>query len=490
MLMKNLSPRAGLRPLPWLAMFGALAVAGCDSDRIVAVADPARLTPDAIDAASTTGLVNGALRQFVGGYSGFGDDSFVAASGLITDELYFGDTFTTRFAVDSRNLQAPVLGNIMDASYSRLHQARLNSRRAAAALAEFQPQNTAGRARMRAIEAYTYVTFSEGWCSAVPFSRVPDTGAIDPREIVDGAPLSTTQMGDTAVARFNEALQLNPGDNLARVGLGRALLNLGRYADAAAAVQAVPTTFVHHLEHSSNAGSQNNPLFSLMSNGRYGVSNDEGGTLASGAAKRPDLPATSADFQVNNGEGVPFRALMDPRVPWEGRRGPGQPVGCFTGSINCWRNNNVPNNDANIPLASGIEARLIEAEAALQAGRDEWLTILNSLRANAAAHTARLHPQQLQTFSATLAPLAMPGTAQAKRDLLFQERALWLFNTGHRQGDLRRLIRNYGLPQNQVFPSGPYFRGGNYGNDVAFPVPFNEQANPLFNPASCVTTQA
>jgi hypothetical protein len=41
-----------------------------------------------------------------------------------------------------------------------------------------------------------------------------------------------------------------------------------------------------------------------------------------------------------------------------------------------------PNRDADVPLADGIEARLIEAEAALKAGdAATWLAKLNGLRA-------------------------------------------------------------------------------------------------------------
>lgn len=45
-------------------------------------------------------------------------------------------------------------------------------------------------------------------------------------------------------------------------------------------------------------------------------------------------------------------------------------------------------------------------------------------------------------------------------------------------GDLRRLIRQYNLPANEVFPTGAWHKGGNYGPDVTIPVPFAEQNNP------------
>jgi hypothetical protein len=80
-------------------------------------------------------------------------------------------------------------------------------------------------------------------------------------------------------------------------------------------------------------------------------------------------------------------------------------------------------------------------------------------------------------------------TGDALVDTLFTERAYWLFLTGHRQGDLRRLVRNYGRPQDTVYPSGSYFGGqGSYGSDVNLPIPANEQTNPLFH--GCIDRRA
>ncbi len=489
----------------------ALPLVACDTDKLVEVEDPALRRPEDLNnSGAVPALVQGAFRQFVGGYSGFGDDAFLSASGVITDEFYFGDTFTTRDAADKRNLQPPVLGNITDAAFGRLEQARFNARRAFAVVDQFSTSQTAAadavsKAQLRTIEGYTYVTLAEGWCGAVPFSVVPDSGAIDPAAIQFGESLTFAQMNDTAVARFNEAVGLNAGNSLAKVGKGRALLNLGKYADAAAAVTSVSTLYVFKLEHSANTGNENNPMFSLSGNGRYGVSNLEGGLSVSGAALRPDFwpaevpPPTTAP----SAEGLAFRALADPRVPWAARAGKGT---CFSSSVFCWLNNNYPTLDSDVPLASGVEARLIEAEAALQAGDvTTMLSKLNDLRTRLVTLLSILYTDQKQTFpppgtggTPSLAQLTDPAAAgatdaekfTARRNLLFQERAFWLFNTGHRQGDLRRLIRNYGLPSNQVFPSGPHFRGGTYGNDVAYPVPFAEQNNPKFVPGACVTTAA
>ena len=130
-----------------------------------------------------------------------------------------------------------------------------------------------------------------------------------------------------------------------------------------------------------------------------------------------------------------------------------------------------------IVLASGIEARLVEAEAAYQASPDDtatvgtgWLGMLNSLRQN--------------QISPPLAPLADPGTRAAREDLIFRERAFWMFGTGHRHGDLRRLIRQYGRAQEAVFPTGVYRSGILYGTDVTFATTPDERNNP--NYAGCI----
>ena len=121
--------------------------------------------------------------------------------------------------------------------------------------------------------------------------------------------------------------------------------------------------------------------------------------------------------------------------------------------------------DDDVALASGIEARLIEAEANLNgAGGTNWLTVLNNLRATAG-----------------LGALTDPGTFAAQVDMLFDERARWLFGTSPRLGDLRRLVREYGRAEATVFPSGPFFKGGVYGSDMNFPIPFEELENPALD---------
>jgi hypothetical protein len=503
----NFSFRKGLRPLPRLLAVGAVALplAACDIDEILDAPDPARVTPEQVDnPQSVQFLVAGALRQFFGGYSGLGDDSFLSSSGNLTDELYHGDTFTTRQAVDQRDLQAPLAGNTSDAAYIRLQLARVASRRAAATVTRVFPDSANTFARMRAVEGMTYVTLAEGWCGNLPFGNVPETGPLDPSTVSSGPGFSTAATFDSAVVRFNDALARNPNDHLARVGKARALLGRGGDANIALAAQTVagvPDNFVFFVEHSSNQSTQYNPIASLQQGGRYGVSNLEGAD-SSGVAIPPHnfiaaTPAVNATARATapNAEGLNFRGANDPRVPW-----------FFAGAAFL---TTIPKHvdmrmevfDADVPVASGVEARLIQAEAALRTGDVAgYLGFMNALRANAASRIALLYPLARQRFSTTLAPLTDPGegaaTPAAARDarvrLLFRERAFWLFLTGHRQGDLRRMIRDYGYTQAQVFPSGPYYRtpGSVYGDDVAFPLPQREENNQQYVPSACIVEQA
>ena len=71
-------------------------------------------------------------------------------------------------------------------------------------------------------------------------------------------------------------------------------------------------------------------------------------------------------------------------------------------------------------------------------------------------------------------------------DLLFKERAYWLYLTAHRTGDQRRLVRQYGRSIASVYPSGPYFKGGSYGTDYVLPVSADERNNPNFQ--GCANT--
>jgi len=149
--------------------------------------------------------------------------------------------------------------------------------------------------------------------------------------------------------------------------------------------------------------------------------------------------------------------------------------------------------DAPVRLADGLEARLIHAEAALYANDGSWLTTLNDLRATCIGATPCAPVPGLTT--ASLPPLTDPGSANTRLDLLMKERAMWLYLTGHREADLRRLARIYHRDINTLWPRGrisaPAFPplmpvaavedGSQYGTDLVYGPDINEHIrNPLY----------
>jgi hypothetical protein len=419
----------------------ALSLAACNTDKILDVPDPEYPTDESLQQPQALPLlIRGAYGEFWRAYGGNGLDNlgFVPAVGLFTDEFLSSDTFNDRNKLDERIQQPASLGNPSDLAFERLQKARRAARDAAVAVTKERGPNDPDVATLLALEAYTYVALAEGFCGAVPISNV-ESG-----DFQNGTPLSTTELLDSAIVRFDRSLAAVPND-LARVGKGRALLDQGKYAEAAAAVNPVATNFSFLMEYSENTFQ--NSIWNLNnSNGRFTVSPGEGG-------------------------GIDFRNADDPRVPVfrEGDR-----VG-FDNSTPLFEQNTYPTRDADMPLATGTEARLIEAEAALKTNPATAISILNTLRSGVSG----------------LAPLTDPGTDAARQNLLFRERAFWMYATGHRLGDLRRLVSQYGRTENSVYPSGKYpgLEGGDYGNTVAFPVPFDEEQNPNFTRDQCDVTQ-
>jgi hypothetical protein len=129
-----------------------------------------------------------------------------------------------------------------------------------------------------------------------------------------------------------------------------------------------------------------------------------------------------------------------------------------------------PAREPPVAIATGVEARLIEAEAQLRAGNATGsLATLNALRVATGTGSGGV---------AGLAALPDAGTEAARVTQLFRERAFWMFGTGHRVGDLRRLIRQYNRVANTVFPTGSWRANAAYGGDVNFPIPQAEDNNP------------
>jgi hypothetical protein len=434
-------------------MTALAALAGaCSTDEVLAVKDPDVVRPEALDdSVNLPVYLASAYAEVLAGYDGGVFEGMVNYSGLLADEFIQTESFPTRFEVDTRNL---LVGNSsLRDIFRELSRGRAAAERAARKYVELGQPNVIGRAEALNLSGFAYIIFGENYCSGVPFSTLKDD-----QTIAYGDPQTTQQIFTIAIAKFDTAITVATGVggakatsliNAAKVGRGRALLDLARYADAAAAVAGVAADFKFELQHSDNSARENNGVWSLSINGgRWGVADKEGKN------------------------GLPFRSASDVRVssrPRSINNGNGFDGGPMFEALK------YPARTTPVVLADGVEAELIRAEAQLQA-KDAagFLTTLNNLRGNAAVLAAR-------GYAGSLAPLTDPGTDGARQDLLFKERAYWLFLTAHRVGDLRRLIRQYGRGAETVFPTGPYSSNGRstiYGTDTSFPIPVEELNNP------------
>jgi hypothetical protein len=368
-------------------------------------------------------------------------DGYVLISGLLADEFVNPGFIPSRTEVDVRQATNVTAG--LAELFQSLARARNGTEDAAASLQAFgtDPDTDTGIPEMHSLAGFTYLFFAEGFCSGVPVSRIVND------QIEYGQPLTTAQLTDTAIARFNTALahpSIVAGDpihSLASVGLGRALLNQGLFAEAAAAVASVPPEFIYETEHATTPVALHNGVFEAINNGEFGVEDQEGGNGLNWVS--------AGDIRVQGDSGLASDANTE-----------------------SWFPSKYPNFDASVPLADYVEAQLIIAEGELQVGAFSAMTQrLNDLR-----------------DVIMLGALATPGDATSATDLLFVERAFWLYATGHRLGDMRRLIRQYGRDPETVFPTGEWFKGITYGTAVNLPLPRREENNP--NVTGCLDRNA
>lgn len=442
----------------------ALPLVGCSD--ILLVNDPDVVTPESLE--SEIGLQtlrNGALGEFTLAYAGGGStDGIIMGSGLFSDEWMHSGTFTSRFQEEIRQITDD--NGTLNGMYRRLHQARKSAEGAAAALAAAPTAGSDERiGEMYMYAGFTYIAFAENYCNGVPFTEEVD-GVTE-----FGQPETNVQIYDRAIARFSTAIAdasvAADVADAARIGMARAMLDKGDFAGAASAVTGIADDFAKVHNHSENSAGQRNSIFELnVSVGRWSLGDVEG---------------------VN---GLDFRTAGDPRIQSAlcagcafdtSQQVPGTPaVG------DNWQFTNYTSRVESVPLATGLEARLIEAENLLQSDPVGWLAALNALRANYATYQPIIRGDPSGLFAdstdITTAVLVDPGTQAGREDLHFRERAFWLHSTGHRLSDLRRLIRQYGRGTESVFPTGVYWKpGANYNTAVSYVPGEDERNNPNYS---------
>lgn len=428
----------------------------CDN-RTLRVTAPDVVQPSSLSGAAALPTVTAAVYADFGySYAGDGgdDEGIIQFGGLLGDEWHSSDTFPTRNEVDQRSTNSSNLNN--ETQFRRLHRARFTAEFAASQYAKFQP-NAALEAEALTYAGYTIVELGENYCSGIEFSSENPNGSI-----TFGTPLTTPQVWSLARSKFDSALAVLAKDTIsadasliptekafASVGLGRALVDSGDYADAATTVASVPDGFSFNEGYAASITRTNNGVFEFTDNERrYSIPNDEGIV------------------------GLPYRAAKDPRLPMDSIDAQtGKVYVGFDRQTPYYQQDKYPSLSASIPLATDMEARLIEAEAVLASSgaNSTFLHKINVARLDAAA------AMKITLDTVTAVPAGMTPVR-----FLFQERAFDMWLTGHRLGDMRRLLRQYGFAPNSVYPNGAYPKGGVYGNQVALPIPIAELGNPNY----------
>ncbi|MGQ0766129.1 MAG: hypothetical protein ACT4OZ_10730 [Gemmatimonadota bacterium] len=440
---RALSAAAGLT-------IAALATA-CATDAILDVEDPDIVLPEnAQSQAGALALANGAVGRLNGVTAG--SESTWLFGGLLADEWSTSSTFVQNDETDQRSIKED--NGSITGMLRRLGQVRTATNQALAGLNEWWPGAQAAlKAEMYFARGFAEMQMAQDFCNGVPLS---DGAQEDP---ILGTPMPVAAVFQAAISSYDSALAIATGTDAASVrinraatiGKARAQLGLGQHATAAQTVAGIPTTFVYQTTFATTSG--DNTIWGQgLSARRYSV----------------------ADRLEGNGRNIPvgnalnYGTAGDPRLPVVDTRANGQDGQTWTRTTVLYQRGTP------VDVVNGLDARLIEAEAFLRAGNTtQWLATLNALRA------APPNPIGSITVPA-LAALTDPGTADARVDLMFRERAFWTFSRGQRLGDLRRLIRQYTRTPANTFPTGVHYKGGNYGTDVNLPVVTEERSNPNF----------
>lgn len=449
----------------WAVAAGLLSLvpaAACNiKDELLAPQNPGLIDPSNVNSPDAADALRiGALGQLKSTTAG--GETLWLYGGLITDEWKSSDTFLQRNETDQRAIQTNN-ANIASA-YAGIQQARGFIRDAIEAMTKYLPDEKGEIGELYFALGFLEMQMAEDLCNGIPLG-LSRGGVIDytdpgykPRTNAEIYAIAATHL-DSALTLAGQQTDAHSVSvkRAASIAKARLLVDQGQFGPAAALVStsAVPTNYQYLLTFAQSSG--DNGLWSLNTNqGRYTVadSND----VITGVIKNA----------------LPFISAKDPRVPVADAKKKG-----FDGQTNLFTFGMARGDP--IPLVSGIDARLIEAEAKLNANDVAGMvTILNGLRTSA------------QTLGAIKVPvmssLPAPSSQDAATTLFFREKAFWTFGRGQRLGDERRQVRQYKRAQDQVFPVGAFFKNGVYGSDVNLPVTDSEKTNPNFH--GCIDRSA
>jgi len=474
---------SGRTALAALAVASAVTVAACDTVKknLLEATDPDVIDPSAVQSPNgATAVRNGALSRLRTATAD-GESTWLFG-GLLVDEYASSSTFVQNDETDQRSIQ--LNNSIVNSMLRQVYRVRLASNQAIDLLNTWKPTPDEDIGEMYFARGFAELQLASDFCNGIPLSEAR-TGVV-----VYGDPLPVDSVFKIASASFDTAMAHSTGTNAgavlinraARIAKARALLaiSLANAPAAAALVSGIPTSFRYDVTASITGG--DNVLWDQpISSNRYIIGDS--------------IEKNDRSITVKNA--IPFFSAHDPRVPAHYKISKGDTVKAQDGGTFVIEADTLFGQTSAVALTSGIDARLIEAEAALAAGNPAgMMTILNALRASPQLLTAP-SPTATGTHPGLTTPvmpaLVDPGTKVGRENLLFREKAFWTFSRGQRLGDLRRLIREYGRNPDGSdtggYPVGPHFKGGVFGVDLQLPVTTSEQiGNPKFT--ACLDRKA
>jgi hypothetical protein len=451
---------------------GVTSLAGCDhvKNELLEPQNPGLVDETAVGSpAAAAALKIGAMGKlkilaYDNAPAGFSGSSVWQAGGLLADEFANSDFQNSQNDVDQRTMSP----DNQVSNYTRVTQARGFIRDAITAEKQYEPQKTADIGELYLALGFLEMSLAEDFCNGIPLGS-NKKGVID-YSSPEFKPLTNVEVYAIALTHVDSALTvLGSATDAASVFVrqaalitkARILIDQNR-SQATAAAALVPTSVVptsYQYLWTSSTASNNDDL------GTWTLNN----SIARITVSDSLMTYQGKTFVAHNA--LPFASANDPRVPI--LTGAAAQIPAEDGLTPLFIQQIWKGRDDPIPMVSGIDARLIEAEAKLNASDIAgMMTILNALRAA---------PPRIGIYQpAAMTALAAPATLTDATTLFFQEKAYWTFGRGQRLGDLRRLVRQYARTQDKVFPVGEHYKGGVYGSDVNLPVPDAERVNPQF----------
>jgi hypothetical protein len=439
-------------------------MAACDVKKeLLDPQNPGLIDPSAVGSPTAAlALRVGALSRYKQLVTGNGAEAVWQMGGTLADEYKNSDFLTERVDIDQRNID-PANGIVSGSTalYSVVTQSRGFVRDAINAMQTYLPDSTGLRGELWAELGYLEMTLADNFCNGIPLGHTINGVQ------TFGAPLPTSQVYDSASAHLDSAIALSNATDAGTVGIrnfalivkGRLLVAKGQFAQAATVVGPVSTAYQYVVTYSATGGGSNGVWSLVNSTARVTVGDSV------------DV-VNGASTVIKNA--LPFVSANDPRVPTISGAKSSPIVGAEDQATPVFLALNYKNQFDPMVLGSGVDARLIEAEAKLNANDiPGMMNVLNTLRAAKPTIGILAIP--------ALAALPTPADQASATSLFFREKAFWTFGRGQRLADLRRLVRQYKRTDDQVFPVGGYFKGGVFGKDEVLPVPSSEQINPLFS---------